>query len=90
MDWLHSVCNPLDEATFAYATVNGNLDDLKWLQSVGCPWDEETFALAANNGDIDNMKWLYSEGFLWDKLILKIVHITLILRILSGMVILII
>jgi len=56
------------EYTFAYAALNGNLENMKWLKENCCPWDEETFVNAALNGNLENMKWLKENGCEWDGL----------------------
>ena len=50
--------------TFAYAALNGNLENMKWLKENGCYWDEWTFMYAAKNGNLENMKWLKENGCL--------------------------
>ena len=44
--------------TFKYATLNGNLENMKWLYENNCPWEEKTFSCATLNGNLENIKWL--------------------------------
>ena len=40
---------PWDEATCAFATMNGHLNVKKWCREHGCPWDSKTHWWAKNN-----------------------------------------
>jgi hypothetical protein len=44
MKWLYENNCYYDETTFAYAALNGNLENMKWLLEKKCKQDEWTFA----------------------------------------------
>jgi hypothetical protein len=52
------------DSTFHYASLNGNLKNMKWLRKHNCKVNAsgKTFYNAALNGKLKNMKWLKKQG----------------------------